>query len=241
MPVGAGLVIATDDGLAIPVVVVRVHEQVAGAEMPPGMRVQAEGWRVRRPAGGRALVSREDPEIPELPVAPRGADAARRPSKLPRSRAGGDRIVRGGRAAHDTTVMDVPELAAVAGRRRGDGARRGPGERQRRRGPARRSRPLRRPAAPWSSAPPRSRRSPARFRSDDEHEGRREHRAPPPAQRRHRHRQRRARRQRRRAARQVPRQAQARQEALAAPSGSAIGVAKCAKFAKCIDPVAAAV
>ena len=70
MPVGSQVVLATDEGLSIPVLVVRVHEQVAGAEMPPGMRVQATGLDGAAAGWWRDLVSREDPQIPELEVAP---------------------------------------------------------------------------------------------------------------------------------------------------------------------------
>lgn len=70
MPVGSQVVLATDDGLAIPVVVVRVHEQVAGAEMPPGMRVQASDLDGAAASWWRDLVSRDDPQIPEQEVAP---------------------------------------------------------------------------------------------------------------------------------------------------------------------------
>ena len=70
MPVGSQVVLATDEGLAIPVVVVRVHEQVAGAEMPPGMRVQAAGLDGAAAGWWRDLVSRDDPQIPEAEVAP---------------------------------------------------------------------------------------------------------------------------------------------------------------------------
>ena len=77
MPVGAEVVLATDEGLSIPVTVVRVHEQVAGAEMPPGMRVQASGLDGAAAGWWRELISREDPQIPELEVAP-----MRRPKPL---------------------------------------------------------------------------------------------------------------------------------------------------------------
>jgi hypothetical protein len=77
MPVGAEVVLATDEGLSIPVTVGRVHEQVAGAEMPPGMRVQASGLDGAAAGWWRELISREDPQIPELEVAP-----MRRPKPL---------------------------------------------------------------------------------------------------------------------------------------------------------------
>jgi len=70
MPVGAQVLLSTDEGLSIPVLVVRVHEQVAGAEMPPGMRVQATGLDGAAAGWWRDLVSREDPQIPEQEVAP---------------------------------------------------------------------------------------------------------------------------------------------------------------------------
>lgn len=77
MPVGAQVLLSTDDGLSIPVTVVRVHEQVAGAEMPPGMRVQAGGLEGAAASWWQGLVSREDPQIPEREVAP-----MRRPKPL---------------------------------------------------------------------------------------------------------------------------------------------------------------
>ena len=77
MPVGAEVLLATDEGLSIPVTVVRVHEQVAGAEMPPGMRVQASGLDGAAAGWWRDMVSRDDPQIPELEVAP-----MRRPKPL---------------------------------------------------------------------------------------------------------------------------------------------------------------
>lgn len=83
MPVGSQVLLATDEGLAIPVVVVRVHEQVAGAEMPPGMRVQATGLEGAAAGWWRELVSREDPQIPELEVAPMGRPRPLEPPPMP--------------------------------------------------------------------------------------------------------------------------------------------------------------
>lgn len=80
MPVGSQVVLATDEGLAIPVTVVRVHEQVAGAEMPPGMRVQATALDGAAAGWWRELVSRDDPQIPESEV----AMPARRPASQPK-------------------------------------------------------------------------------------------------------------------------------------------------------------
>jgi hypothetical protein len=64
LPVGARLALTTDEGCELKAVVVRVHEQVAGAELPPGMRIRlvdaegeaAEWWSFR--------VGRSDPVIP---------------------------------------------------------------------------------------------------------------------------------------------------------------------------------
>ena len=72
MPVGAQLVLATEDGLQIPALVLRVHEQVAGAEMPPGMRVQALGLEGDAASWwGRLRTQEADPRIPE-PATPVG-------------------------------------------------------------------------------------------------------------------------------------------------------------------------
>jgi hypothetical protein len=112
MPVGCELAMRTDAGLTIRVMVIRVHEQVAGAELTPGMRVEAVDLEGAAAGWWEALVTREDPEIPELPVAPvvpmpRGDEQiaeAPEPEEtevVPQPR------------AHDTTVMNVPELAAV--------------------------------------------------------------------------------------------------------------------------------
>lgn len=103
MPVGAGLVIRTDDGLAIPVVVIRVHEQVAGADMPPGMRVRTEALDGAAAGWWNGLVTREDPEIPEaelVPVAPPAVAALADDDLAPQ--------------AHDTAVMNVVEVAEMA-------------------------------------------------------------------------------------------------------------------------------
>jgi hypothetical protein len=67
MPVGTSLMIATDTGVTFGARVLRVQEQVAGAEHPPGMRIAAElegaaaDW-------WKPLVDSEDPVIPEPTV-----------------------------------------------------------------------------------------------------------------------------------------------------------------------------
>ena len=113
MPVGSGLVIRTDAGLAIPVVVIRVHEQVVGAELPPGMRIRSD--ELDRDAAGwwHAQLSREeDPAIPEMPVLPM---VPMPPPEAPVVVADEDApdVAAPPPVAKDTRVMDVPELAAV--------------------------------------------------------------------------------------------------------------------------------
>lgn len=70
MPVGSRVELATDEGLTIAAVVMRVHEQVAGAELAPGMRVRAAS--LEGPAAGwwQTLVSVADPVIPEEQATP---------------------------------------------------------------------------------------------------------------------------------------------------------------------------
>ncbi|HKE16255.1 MAG TPA: hypothetical protein VKB80_15385 [Kofleriaceae bacterium] len=114
MPVGSGLVIRTDRGLAIPVVVIRVHEQVAGAELAPGMRIRSDALDGDAAGWWRAQLSREeDPAIPEMPVLPMvpmpPPDAALvADEEAPEAAAAPPPPI-----AKDTRVMDVPELAAV--------------------------------------------------------------------------------------------------------------------------------
>lgn len=68
LPVGTDVKLTTDDGLAITAKVMRVQEQVSGADHSPGMRLQAElsgdaqSWWSQR-------VTCEDPTIPEPYVA----------------------------------------------------------------------------------------------------------------------------------------------------------------------------
>ena len=110
MPVGCELAIRTDAGLSIRVMVIRVHEQVAGAELPPGMRVRADQLEGDAAGWWSALVSREDPEIPELPVTPVvPMPRAEQVAEPPEAEETEVAVAR----AHDTTVMNVPELAAV--------------------------------------------------------------------------------------------------------------------------------
>jgi hypothetical protein len=65
MPVGTELAIHTDEEVRVPVRVLRVQEQVAGAEKPPGMRVAAARLDDAARAWWNALVTTSDPQIPE--------------------------------------------------------------------------------------------------------------------------------------------------------------------------------
>jgi len=65
MPVGSRVELRSDGGVKIDVEVVRVQEQVAGAETAPGMRVAATKLSGKAESWWSAQVSRTDPEIPE--------------------------------------------------------------------------------------------------------------------------------------------------------------------------------
>lgn len=70
MPVGAQVELAVGDGLTIPAVVLRVHEQVAGADQAPGMRVRAAGLDGAAAGWWQERVSCADPVIPEEQATP---------------------------------------------------------------------------------------------------------------------------------------------------------------------------
>jgi hypothetical protein len=65
MPVGTELAMHTDEGLQVAVRVLRVQEQVAGAQNPPGMRVAAAALDDQARAWWSGLVNSSDPLIPE--------------------------------------------------------------------------------------------------------------------------------------------------------------------------------
>ncbi|HTM19511.1 MAG TPA: hypothetical protein VL172_03355, partial [Kofleriaceae bacterium] len=86
VPVGSPLEIKTDAGMMITARVLRVQEQVAGAEMPPGMRVAVDGLAGKAKGWWAEQVGRTDPVIPEpmrggKPAAPAPADADAIPSE----------------------------------------------------------------------------------------------------------------------------------------------------------------
>jgi len=65
MPVGTQIDIETDGGLRMTARVLRVQEQVAGAEHAPGMRIGVGDVSGDAKAWWQALVDSEDPAIPE--------------------------------------------------------------------------------------------------------------------------------------------------------------------------------
>jgi hypothetical protein len=82
MPVGTRLALFAD-GVEVEVEVVRVHEQVAGAERSPGMRVAAPALSPAAAALWQSLVSVDDPVTPTIPLvappmsrSPRSEEAA---------------------------------------------------------------------------------------------------------------------------------------------------------------------
>jgi hypothetical protein len=102
MPVGSRLELVADGGIAVEVEVVRVHEQVAGAERSPGMRIKVPVLERAAAALWQGLISVDDPVAPVIPlVAP------------PAIRAAASEDV-------DTTVVDaeLPSLPAIAAKGR---------------------------------------------------------------------------------------------------------------------------
>jgi hypothetical protein len=81
MPVGSRLAIVAD-GVELEVEVVRVHEQVAGAERSPGMRVKAPSLSAAAATLWQSLISVDDPVVPPIPlVAPPMSRAPRPPAE----------------------------------------------------------------------------------------------------------------------------------------------------------------
>jgi hypothetical protein len=79
MPVGSRLELLADGGVQLAVEVTRIHEQVAGAERSPGMRVKAPALDERAASLWRSLVSVADPapiEVATRPPEPIAASAA---------------------------------------------------------------------------------------------------------------------------------------------------------------------
>lgn len=63
MPVGTELVIATDEGVLLPAVVTRIHEQIGGSDRVPGMTVRPELADAARTEWWQARVA-----LPEAPI-----------------------------------------------------------------------------------------------------------------------------------------------------------------------------
>jgi hypothetical protein len=81
MPVGSRLELAADGGVQLAVEVVRVHEQVAGAERSPGMRVRAPALDERAASWWRTLVSVADPAPLVIASGPASATAEASPAR----------------------------------------------------------------------------------------------------------------------------------------------------------------
>jgi hypothetical protein len=136
MPVGAQIMIETSEGVVIAAEVVRVYEQVAGAEMPPGMRLRAhlEGEAA---AWWEKLVSRQDPCIPEQAAPPAPESVAEEVTEVA-AVPGSESSAAGWPAEDDkrTEVMDAVDPAVIEAAMAGDGegdtpARGGNGETRR--------------------------------------------------------------------------------------------------------------
>lgn len=116
MPVGAPLTIESG-GHSITAVVIRVHEQVAGADMPPGMRVRIDPIDGEAAGWWQALVSRDDPEIPEAERVIAPPEPAPAPAEISAGDSRSDVP-----QARDTAVMNVDEVAAAVAEAERDAA-----------------------------------------------------------------------------------------------------------------------
>ena len=101
MPVGAPLEIVTDEGLRLPVRVLRVHEQVGGAERAPGMRIVPLALDDAARAWWDAHVVGPDLDVPGPPVV--GSTAVTAPSVA--TVAAGD-VVSGGQTLQMPAMTD---------------------------------------------------------------------------------------------------------------------------------------
>jgi hypothetical protein len=109
MPVGAPLTIQSDRGHSITAVVIRVHEQVAGADMPPGMRVRVDAIEGEAAGWWQTLICRDDPEIPEA----ERVIAPPEPAAIQAAVSSGEDSRSDMPQARDTAVMNVDEVAAA--------------------------------------------------------------------------------------------------------------------------------
>lgn len=120
MPVGTRLDLETSAGLRLRATVLRVQEQVAGAEKPPGMRVRADTLDGDLEAWWNAAVTGTDPVIPEprrtitapdpapSPVVSEDPGEAPTESKEVAAAADADE-----RRPRSTQIMDVSEIQAA--------------------------------------------------------------------------------------------------------------------------------
>lgn len=115
MPVGTTLDVETDGGLTLRATVLRIQEQVAGAEMPPGMRVRATELGAEASAWWKSAVTGTDPVIPEprLQLAPTSAPAADpEPEPQPEPEPEPPASIREPQP-RSTQIMDVSEIQAA--------------------------------------------------------------------------------------------------------------------------------
>ncbi len=115
MPVGTALRIETDAGLAFDAQVVRVQEQVAGAEHSPGMRIRVGEVDETVAAWWAPLVDSADPELPEPAEATTAAAPAGGVPKPPEPPEQIDDAVTAPNGAEPrrTAVMDAVEIRAA--------------------------------------------------------------------------------------------------------------------------------
>ena len=119
MPVGTALRLETDAGLAFDAQVVRVQEQVAGAEHQPGMRIRVGDVDEAVAAWWQPLVDTTDPVLPEpaevseAAVAPApAAEAEAVPDAVPEA-VDADVTVPTPKEPRRTAVMDANEIRAA--------------------------------------------------------------------------------------------------------------------------------
>ncbi|HUH05333.1 MAG TPA: hypothetical protein VML75_25220 [Kofleriaceae bacterium] len=122
MPVGTTLEVETDGGLSLRATVLRIQEQVAGAEMPPGMRVRAIDLGADASAWWKSSVTTTDPVIPEpclqlaaepAPAPPAVATPAPEPQPEPAPAPQPEAPTADDRQPRSTQIMDVSEIQAA--------------------------------------------------------------------------------------------------------------------------------
>jgi hypothetical protein len=123
MPVGTTLDVETEGGVSLRATVVRIQEQVAGAEMPPGMRVRAIELGADASAWWKSAMSGADPVIPEprlqlsTETAPvQQEEAAPVPAPVPEPEPAPEpeaEAIADDHQPRSTMIMDVSEIQAA--------------------------------------------------------------------------------------------------------------------------------